>query len=1149
MGTFNNNKYIELLSKLSIGDTSHDFKGELNDFNINSKLKEQKFRDLYCKALFEPCSGVNISSLDEKYISTLVFKEKKKTNGTNVTKYNISDLKFAPSIANDLGIAYSKDTIKNQAFFNTLQSSLYSSQWNDYEITTVNDFEYKVKASVVLQEYINKNEVYKQGIDVIDELGIDNSILIIDTAAFNIFNLLNTNNTTNNTKEREIYYVYTSEATNDPGSKTIPFNLDTHKNYFNISTSNVKIHALSDEIIDAKMNDKYNIYNFKKHDNDLNQDYYKDLDPYNLFYTNYEFKLSYMNKINNGFVSSLNTKFKITDNKTKYEHLEDSINNPNSIRNSSKKLIELLPELEKTKSKFDDNMLEFNINRLFLQKRSGDWLQVLSCKDVKNRELTEYTALSDNKSLKTEIISKNKLNDKRVYFVTIDRLALSYALLNGINCIYANSSTYSYYSFTLTDELIDGTDKYKNSKTNSIINKLNKIKDITIKDIPKYKEGVPDYKEETTEYKEFKRNKDIIRQYIIFYEKKKVNYTIIIDKIIYKIKLTFDLYNAERTNLYIINIDESIKFIKLLFKACYEYSLFLNTYPFVDTEMLNKYNDNYDNLSKIIDEIWAANATSLDTSNYLLTNNDNSIKEYIKNNNDKITELINIYNEFKSSSTSFKKIIEHFYDSSTTDAITSSFLDKIKLKTNKNYRSIDSWNWNIRTSIRRTIDHYKYIRNIKEDSKKSHNLHRNYFLYEITKLPSNTSKKVVDLFSNLYDNIFKKLDYQTKQPIMNEPYQVQLIPELDETETIRFYPFIRSFCIEVFISLGGLTDINSNIETMINEYLKNNKMNNIDSSLTDSVLTTQLHLTIKDSRENAMLLSSFNEEIIDNIINDVYKDVELQNEKTIKELNKSQLKKLEELENQRESQIKSRRVVVAATERQFINKDDNYKRAIDSVETDFKKRIDKIEQEEGTIIGNKIKTSLSNYRKLSLIDLSKEIQKSETNEIKEIDAEIKNDIETITATRPRINLFGYIINKAKEIATKISENVFEESKLNSFLRERLFKPYIYKNSFETVKNISNIQTGGIGTGSQVSYLTESKPKEPSQLLYLYLKEPASSEVEIALPQPPLNQSMLPPPPRFIPKKEGYIQKKREKNTLLWIITQNILQNYCYQIYC
>jgi hypothetical protein len=71
------------------------------------------------------------------------------------------------------------------------------------------------------------------------------------------------------------------------------------------------------------------------------------------------------------------------------------------------------------------------IKSCFLRKRSGDWLQILSCLDKSRDYLV-------NGQVK-------KLRDCIIYFCSSDLIALSFALCCGVNCIIRRDSVYSVY--------------------------------------------------------------------------------------------------------------------------------------------------------------------------------------------------------------------------------------------------------------------------------------------------------------------------------------------------------------------------------------------------------------------------------------------------------------------------------------------------------------------------------------------------------------------------------------------------------------------------------------------------------------------------------------------------------------------------------
>jgi len=152
--------------------------------------------------------------------------------------------------------------------------------------------------------------------------------------------------------------------------------------------------------------------------------------PANNFFSNYDFTLSPIKSIYQKGkaekqITTLNIKYDDNSSKPLTDTIEDS-KGENSITT-------VLGYLKNIVSKLTDSgignskVLTFNFNSKVQQKRGGDWFQALSCLDVKNREFIQILPTRGN------IV---KLPDMPVYFVTHDRIAVAYALLNGVNVIY-----------------------------------------------------------------------------------------------------------------------------------------------------------------------------------------------------------------------------------------------------------------------------------------------------------------------------------------------------------------------------------------------------------------------------------------------------------------------------------------------------------------------------------------------------------------------------------------------------------------------------------------------------------------------------------------------------------------------------------------
>ena len=95
------------------------------------------------------------------------------------------------------------------------------------------------------------------------------------------------------------------------------------------------------------------------------------------------------------------------------------------------------------------------LNSSLQQKRAGDWLQVLLCNSIKDksRGFRQYPDGRENITKKIQ----------RVFFVTHDRIALAFALLNGIDVIFTHHNCqqhfHSAFVYKLNDPIKERQDK------------------------------------------------------------------------------------------------------------------------------------------------------------------------------------------------------------------------------------------------------------------------------------------------------------------------------------------------------------------------------------------------------------------------------------------------------------------------------------------------------------------------------------------------------------------------------------------------------------------------------------------------------------------------------------------------------------------
>jgi len=216
-----------------------------------------------------------------------------------------------------------------------------------------------------------------------------------------------------------IHYLMTPEVVNDPAGKPSIFD----KTLFN-SESGVNMNSY---VQTTPTTTEYTPFS-------TNNDEFS-----NNFFSAYNFSLSPIQQsFEKGNISKLNTSLTITynvGNKPYTNTITDSKkqNSINSLTGYVKGLINKLTN--KTLNKF-------NFNSKLQQKRGGDWFQALCCLNVINKEFSLILP-------KNETNIPDKLNGRDnfkgpVYLVTHDRIALAFALINGVNVIYLanNKDTY-----------------------------------------------------------------------------------------------------------------------------------------------------------------------------------------------------------------------------------------------------------------------------------------------------------------------------------------------------------------------------------------------------------------------------------------------------------------------------------------------------------------------------------------------------------------------------------------------------------------------------------------------------------------------------------------------------------------------------------
>jgi len=398
---------LDTLANLSATDSWHDFHTDISRFR-EVIIENEK---IYCEGL-----PVGVSSLgdfnDEGLALTNIVTH---LNGTPTEKYG------------DRLVGY------NNGKFGVKQEA--------YTIKTLNNSEYSVRPLVVAAGS-SKSEDGKDYIDAntfMDGLDLENSsAIIIDATAVSILTILKKGAPVMDgpSTRKKIYYVLTPEVVNDPAGKT-----SVAEKIFDPTSSTYKNGV---ELIGCEPNVPESInynYSYDRHINTGLLLKSKSTNPYDKFFSAFNFQLSELQRNRKGKKTEYTTNLLIKSN-------DKRIPVPEDVPDSKKKnnigfLTSLIKNAISTLNKKEDSLTNrFLFNTKLQQKRSGDWLQVLACTLLKSRALKQYNP--PGTAPREQSIEKNIT---KVYFVTHDRVALAFALLLGVECIYTHSRTKSCYIF------------------------------------------------------------------------------------------------------------------------------------------------------------------------------------------------------------------------------------------------------------------------------------------------------------------------------------------------------------------------------------------------------------------------------------------------------------------------------------------------------------------------------------------------------------------------------------------------------------------------------------------------------------------------------------------------------------------------------
>jgi len=204
-----------------------------------------------------------------------------------------------------------------------------------------------------------------------------------------------------------IYNLMTPEVISDPAGKPNPYEKSSFGG--DVASNGIKLVSYVQGDVEDMVYRSYKLKPTGSYDE--------------MFYSNYSFSLSPIMSKYIGKTEQYDARLTVSNGKKSFpiENIKQA--------NSKNALTELLfPILNRFMGRSNTDEDKFDFNRYVQQKRSGDWLQALACLHAKTHT---YTEILPNRGT-----NRRLPDDCPIYFVSIDRIAVSYALLLGINVIY-----------------------------------------------------------------------------------------------------------------------------------------------------------------------------------------------------------------------------------------------------------------------------------------------------------------------------------------------------------------------------------------------------------------------------------------------------------------------------------------------------------------------------------------------------------------------------------------------------------------------------------------------------------------------------------------------------------------------------------------
>ncbi len=581
--------------------------------------------------------------------------------------------------------------------------------------------------SEVDREEINAPMFYEMmGIDVNETIAI-----VIDAASIGLIDILSRGKFAG--KRPTVYYIYGPEVVHDPATKKHPSSPEF---------KDPKVWLEGVEFIPCvSLNPSSFVYSYDYNPTDTTGLYL------NKFFTNFQFELSELKETPKGKTIDYSTDLTIKafDKGGKIKFIDESIDSKS--KSDITFLTKIIEALKGAFKSGDEKEFKYAIS--FLKKMSGDWLQVLLTLAITSRTRGFTPYKNREPGMRQQNITA-KID--RTFFVTHDQIALSFALLMGVECLFThhgpvegNPSLHSAFLFSLTNE---------ETLNASIIAKASAMNKDYASEITSLTAGLKTYNE---------------------------NYETALNSS--KVDLASYLDGYLRGEIITpFEVDVFDKYVKTIFTTALKFVATKKILPdLTDTQIS-------------IAELTTQNA-ELQSKIAAFKKDDVLAVASAK-------ELLELDARISSKMQNVKKIIDSaqdFFSSDDDKGTAMNIKNKIRDFTKTLiYTSADKWTWDSSEVNNRSLSK---LTTVAETQK--FNADRNIFVNHLDALDDETKSKITLLFAKCYRYISADKDQKYGYTPIKKKGGENKLQELTSTQIMKFKPMATTFCYEVFINFGG----------------------------------------------------------------------------------------------------------------------------------------------------------------------------------------------------------------------------------------------------------------------------------------------------------------------------------------------------------